>query len=183
MFTHDTEASLRTLVALVNTAADGSEQLESPAALDAFLDDQEFTGPRVGDRAELESVHALRERLTTLWDIASAGDEATTVWMVNHLLTEYRAHPQVVRHGDTGWHIHATPNDAPLAERVAVDAAMALVDVLRTEALDRLRRCAGEGCSAVFVDFSRNGRRRFCDARGCANRAHVAAYRARRRRT
>jgi hypothetical protein len=32
----------------------------------------------------------------------------------------------------------------------------------------------------VLVDLSRNRSRRFCDVNGCANRAHVAAYRARR---
>ena len=46
--------------------------------------------------------------------------------------------------------------------------------------LDRLRRCAGDGCDQVLVDLSRNRSRRFCDA-GCGNRANVAAYRARRR--
>ncbi|HLU95849.1 MAG TPA: CGNR zinc finger domain-containing protein, partial [Thermobifida alba] len=38
--------------------------------------------------------------------------------------------------------------------------------------------CARDGCRTVFVDTSRNGRRRFCSVT-CANRVNVAAHRAR----
>jgi predicted RNA-binding Zn ribbon-like protein len=40
--------------------------------------------------------------------------------------------------------------------------------------------CEAPDCQAVLVDLSRNRSRRFCDVNNCANRAHVAAYRARR---
>jgi predicted RNA-binding Zn ribbon-like protein len=56
---------------------------------------------------------------------------------------------------------------------------MALVDVIREKELDRLRVCAAEDCNAVLVDLSRNRSKRFCDTGNCANRTHVAAYRAR----
>jgi hypothetical protein len=36
-------------------------------------------------------------------------------------------------------------------------------------------------CDQVLVDLSRNRSKRYCDARTCGNRVHVAAYRARRR--
>ncbi|GAA5119647.1 CGNR zinc finger domain-containing protein [Pseudonocardia adelaidensis] len=42
----------------------------------------------------------------------------------------------------------------------------------------RIGRC--DRCGTVFVDTSRNGRRRFCSAR-CANSTHVADHRKRRR--
>ncbi|MGY4099847.1 CGNR zinc finger domain-containing protein [Nocardia sp. R16R-3T] len=35
---------------------------------------------------------------------------------------------------------------------------------------------ARQGCGSVFVDTSRNGRRRFCSTR-CSNRVHVAQHR------
>jgi predicted RNA-binding Zn ribbon-like protein len=57
---------------------------------------------------------------------------------------------------------------------------MALIDLIRTDQLSRLKSCAGEGCDFVFVDLSRNRSRRFCSDGGCGNRAHVAAYRKRR---
>ncbi|MEJ3653557.1 CGNR zinc finger domain-containing protein [Actinomycetes bacterium KLBMP 9759] len=45
---------------------------------------------------------------------------------------------------------------------------------------NRIGACARDGCDTVFVDTSRNGRRRFCTVR-CANRAHIADNRMRQR--
>ena len=100
--------------------------------------------------------------------------------IVNALLHEARALPQLVKHDDWDYHLHATSSDQPLAERMAVEAAMALVDVIRSGELDRLRVCAADDCDDVLVDLSKNRSRRFCE-RGCGNRANVAAYRARKR--
>jgi predicted RNA-binding Zn ribbon-like protein len=61
---------------------------------------------------------------------------------------------------------------------MAVEAAMAMVDVIRADELGRLRTCAGEVCEDVVVDLSKNRSRRYCDG-GCGNRANVAAYRQR----
>jgi predicted RNA-binding Zn ribbon-like protein len=55
---------------------------------------------------------------------------------------------------------------------------MGLLDLVRSDELDRLRTCAAEDCDDVLVDLSKNRSRRFCDG-GCGNRANVAAYRAR----
>jgi predicted RNA-binding Zn ribbon-like protein len=71
------------------------------------------------------------------------------------------------------------PRDAPLATRIAVEAAMAMADLVRTGELSRLRICEYPDCDNVVVDLSRNRSRRFCEA-GCGNRAAVTAYRARR---
>ena len=59
---------------------------------------------------------------------------------LNAILTEADALPQLVDHDGLGWHIHAVPQDAPLATRMAVEAAMALIDVVRAGELDRLKR-------------------------------------------
>jgi predicted RNA-binding Zn ribbon-like protein len=62
---------------------------------------------------------------------------------------------------------------------MAVEAGMAMIDVIRMGELGRLRMCAGEGCERVVIYLSKNRSRRFCEA-GCGNKANVAAYRARR---
>jgi predicted RNA-binding Zn ribbon-like protein len=62
---------------------------------------------------------------------------------------------------------------------LAVEAAMAMVDVVREGELRRMRICEFPDCGNVLVDLSKNRSRRFCDA-GCGNRAAVNAYRARR---
>ena len=104
------------------------------------------------------------------------------VGIVNGLLREAAALPQLVRHDEWEYHLHATPPDAPLADRMAVEAAMAMVDVVRGGELEpaaHLRR--RRDCQDVVVDLSKNRSKRFCDA-GCGNRMAAAAYRARRTR-
>ena len=98
--------------------------------------------------------------------------------IVNGLLREDEALPQLVKHDEWSYHLHATPPAAPLATRMAVEAAMAMVDVVRSGELRRLRICEYHDCDDVVVDLSKNRSKRFCDD-GCGNRAAVAAYRAR----
>jgi predicted RNA-binding Zn ribbon-like protein len=104
-------------------------------------------------------------------------DEAAA-W-VNAELRTASALPQLVQHDGWDYHLHATPSHAPLADRLAVEAAMAFADVIRSDQLDRLRLCAAEDCDDVLVDLSKNRSRRFCSL-PCANRVNVAAYRQRR---
>ena len=69
--------------------------------------------------------------------------------------------------------------EAPLATRITVETAMAVIDLIRADELSRLSVCEADGCVGVVVDLSRNRSRRFCST-ACGNRTAVAAYRARR---
>jgi predicted RNA-binding Zn ribbon-like protein len=133
-----------------------------------------WSGKRMYDEAELRAVRELRTRLRRLWEVGE--DEVAQI--VNELLLEANALPQLVKHDEWDYHLHATPSDAPLATRMAVEAAMAFVDLVRTKELSRLRGCALPGCENVLIDLSKNRSKRFCED-GCGNRAAVAAYRAR----
>ena len=175
VFAPDTEIALRSVVNLINTAANGDEQLSTIADLDRFLAAEAFSGSRSRDAAELASVHRLRAELAGLW----LADEGTAVGTVNRLLRDARALPQLIKHDGWDWHLHATTPEAPLAVRMSTEAAMALVDVIRSKEMDRLLVCAADDCDAVVLDLSRNRSKRYCDTGNCANRAHVAAYRAR----
>ena len=172
-FAHDTEVGLAAAAALVNTAGE-PDQLADVPALAAFLGVWGWTGTFRGDADELASVRALRPDLRQLW----TGEEDEVVEVVNRLLRDGAALPQLVRHDEWAYHVHATADDAPLAHRMAVEAAMAVVDVVRAGELGRLRTCARPDCDDVLADLTRNRSRRFCDE-SCANREHVAAYRAR----
>ncbi|QEO13344.1 CGNR zinc finger domain-containing protein [Agromyces intestinalis] len=178
IFTHDTISALGFMAALADTvpeaSASGDDELETQAQLAALLDQWIYTGRRDGDARELDEVRAARERLRHLWLLPR--DDA--VDEVNAILAEANALPRLVNHDDLGWHIHAVSFDSPLAERILVEAAMSFVDVIRADALDRLRECEADDCTALFVDVSKNGSRRFCSAR-CGNRMAVRAYRAR----
>ncbi|GGL99394.1 CGNR zinc finger domain-containing protein [Nakamurella endophytica] len=175
LFAHDTEVALGAACGLVNTGRQPTDELADPADLDRFVERWRFTGSRTHDAAELDAVRALRPRLERLWSVGE--DEAVDI--VNGLLREGGALPQLVRHDGWDYHLHATPPDAPLADRMAVEAAMAFVDVLRMGELGRLGICDAASCQDVLVDLSKNRSRRFCST-SCANRTNVTAYRARR---
>ncbi|MEV1330328.1 CGNR zinc finger domain-containing protein [Micromonospora costi] len=174
LFAHDTECSLTAAAALVNTGGSDGEGLPDVAALDEFYVAHAYTGRHEHTEAELASVRALRPRLRRLWD----ADIDEVVQIVNGLLRENEALPQLITHDDEPYHFHAVPRDAPLAIRMAVEAAMAVADLVRNGETSRLRTCAHPDCDNVLVDLSKNRSRRFCEA-GCGNRAAVTAYRAR----
>jgi predicted RNA-binding Zn ribbon-like protein len=173
LFADDTVASLRAAVDLVNTG-EAPDTLTSVEELDAWYAEHRYTGRHDGDAAELAALRALRpvlrELLTTDRDRAAG--------LVNGMLADADALPQLTRHDGLDWHIHAVPADAPLDRRVVVETAMAMIDVIRAEELSRLSVCADERCTGLVLDLSRNRSRRFCRTT-CANRNAVAAYRAR----
>jgi predicted RNA-binding Zn ribbon-like protein len=175
LFARDTEVALNAAASLVNTVGEGEELLPDVAALDAFVATWGWTGQRKRTRAELREVQELRPRLREIW----YADEERVVEIVNELLRESNALPQLVRHtGFETYHLHATPPHAPLATRMAVEAAMAFADLVRGGELSRLLICDYPTCESVVVDLSKNRSKRYCEG-GCGNRAAVEAYRAR----
>jgi len=58
---------------------------------------------------------------------------------------------------------------------------IALAQVISAGERERLRRCEAPDCDDALIDLSRNRSKRYCDARTCGNRLHVAAYRERRK--
>ncbi len=178
VFAHDTQVSLTEAAALVNTLSGGVDELETPAGLDAFLAKYPYSGVHRGTEEELAQVRRLRSRLRALWT-GTDRDEAAAI--VNAILAEANARPYLTKHDEWDWHLHVTPPDAPLADRMGADAAMAVLDLIREDALGRLRICAADDCADVLVDLSRNSSKRFCDTGNCGNRTNVAAYRARKR--
>jgi predicted RNA-binding Zn ribbon-like protein len=165
--------ALLAAVALVNTGQ-SPETLTTVAELDAFFERFDYTGRHERTRAELEEIRALRSRLRAL--LVADRDEAAG--QVNAILREAGAVPQLVRHPPQDWHIHAVPPEAPLATRIAVETAMAMIDVIRADEHSRLGVCADAECDGLVLDLSRNRSKRFCSV-ACGNRNAVAAYRAR----
>jgi predicted RNA-binding Zn ribbon-like protein len=177
-FAPDTEDTLEFTVALANTVASatksGVDELSTPAQLTALLTTHRYSGRFDRDQNELEEVRETRALLRHIWllDRDSAVDE------VNGMLRAASALPHLVRHDDLDWHLHATEPDAPLAERIRVEVALALVDVIRTDEGGRLRACAAPDCEGLLLDLSRNGSKQFCSIR-CGNRMNMIAYRLR----
>jgi predicted RNA-binding Zn ribbon-like protein len=176
LFTDDTDAALQAAVALVNSTDEPGDPLGSVDDLSAFLAAWSYTGRHDATPQELEAVRRLRPSLKAL--LLAGRDEAAE--LVNAMLAQARALPQLQRHDQWDWHLHAVDPDRPLDERVVVETAMAMVDVIRADEMTRLARCAADDCDDVVLDLSRNRSRRYCSTT-CGNREAVAAYRARQR--
>jgi hypothetical protein len=179
-FGTDLEEALQAGTELINTgrAADG-DGLRTTADVQAFGVRYAFHGSPAGPG----DVPALRARRAALDDIAArceAGDDEAAIALLNALLAQTGAVPQIVAHDGRGPHIHVSRPAAPLADRIAAHLAMGLAELVVAGESARVRSCAAPGCRDVFVDLSRNRSRRYCDSRTCGNRLHVAAYRARR---
>ena len=176
LFTDDTDASLQAAVALVNSSDEPGDPLGSVEDLSAFLASWPYTGRRDATEAELDAVRRLRPALRAL--LLAERDEAAEI--VNGMLAQAKALPQLQRHDHWDWHVHAVDPGRPLEERVVVETAMAMVDVIRADEMSRLDRCAADDCDDVVLDLSRNRSRRYCSTT-CGNREAVSAYRARQR--
>ena len=177
-FAPDTEEALEFVVMLCDTDAgasrSGRDELETLADLAALLAPIPFTGRIDGDGAELRDVRQTRALLRRVWTLGR--DDA--VIEVNRMLREARALPQLARHDVSDWHLHATVPEAPLGERMRVEAALALIDVIRSDEMGRLRLCEADACTGLVLDLSRNGSKRFCSVR-CGNRMNMIAFRER----
>jgi predicted RNA-binding Zn ribbon-like protein len=174
VFAHDTELALQAAVALVNSAV-APDTLTTVDELDEWYAEFGYTGSRARGRGELDAVRELRPVLRHL--LTSGRDRAAG--LVNAMLRECVALPQLVRHDPFDWHLHAVSSDASLATRITVETAMAMVDVIRSDEMSRLGLCADDGCEGLVLDLSRNRSRRYCSV-ACGNRNSVAAFRARR---
>jgi predicted RNA-binding Zn ribbon-like protein len=174
VFGDDTDSSLQAAAALVNSAEE-PDTLTTLDELRAFYRDHGYSGalPRSAD--DLAAARSLRSTLRRL--LTSDRDGAARI--VNEILAAHVITPQVVRHDGLDYHVHAIPQSAPFADRIAVETAVAMIDVIRADEMSRLAVCADPTCAGVVVDLSRNRSRRFCSVT-CGNRMAVAAYRARR---
>ena len=121
------------------------------------------------------AIDAWRVRLR---EVFATSDVDTRVALLNRLLADSASAPYISRHDDKPPHLHYHVSDGSIVDRVRAYTAGGLAHLV-CEDSDRAGRCDRPGCGIVFVDTSRNGRRRFCSTR-CATRVHVADHRQRR---
>ncbi|MBC7725826.1 MAG: CGNR zinc finger domain-containing protein [Burkholderiaceae bacterium] len=180
-FAHDTDEALDFAVDLANTVAgasrSGEDELATVGQLSAMIGAYPFSGRIDGDDAELHDVRLARAAVRRVWTL----DRDAAVVEVNALLEQAKALPYLTRHDGSDWHLHATSAEAPLGERMRVEAAMALMDVIRMDEMRRLRVCEATDCTGLVLDLSRNGSKRFCSAR-CGSRMNMIAFRERKAR-
>lgn len=186
-FNSHTDTVVGVAVALVNLLTPGealSRAYQPPAgaeradALNALLAPP---GSWAGvTTAEAEAFALVAAGLRAVFAAVAAGDVDGAANQVNSLLTATGAHPVLKRHDGEPWHIHFhSADERSRVEDWAAGCATGLAVVLGGELYDRLGVCTAPHCDRVYVDASRNGRRRFCST-ACQNRVKAAAFRERR---
>jgi len=169
--------SVQTAVALVNTydLAAGDDRLGGRDDTAELLRGLGWEGVDALSAADQSRLSNWRHQLRSVFE---TDDAATAIDILNRNLKEVGSAPRLTNH-DGEWHWHYTRQGAPLRERVIATTAVALLSAIADGALARMRVCSADDCHRVFVDLSRPGTRRFCEPTGCANRAHVRAFRTR----
>ncbi|MEV1008122.1 CGNR zinc finger domain-containing protein [Streptomyces sp. NPDC049881] len=175
-------------VRLVNTEEPlrGTDTLTSVDAVRALFGAAQHAARRAGE-ADVTRLRGVRNRLRAVFTAASDGDEVTAVDLLNALLLEYPASPQISGHdylddsGRPAWHLHLAEHPSSATAGYAAIACMGLAFQLTEMGVDRLGICEADSCRNAYIDTSTNRSRRYCSDR-CTTRANVAAYRARKRR-
>lgn len=157
--------------AVVNAGPDAP-----PATYEDLIEEYDYRGTDPVTAGEARELNDWAARLRRLFDEPG---QAARVDLANELLAVVAARPYISQHHGRPPHFHYAPSGAPTAQRIKAYTAVGLAQAV-CEDSGRVGSCGRDGCVTVFVDTSRNGRRRFCSPE-CANRSHVAAHRQRRK--
>lgn len=144
------------------------------AAIDAGYD---------GERITAADVDLVVSVLPAQRRVFGADNETDAIDVVNGLLRLAPVRPRLVTSGDQPPTLAMHAPDDAFGVVYLSDFSLAAAALAAQGQIGRLKRCAAQGCSEVFVDRSRARGRRYCDMRTCGNRTNVAAYRERQRTT
>ncbi|MFF0519844.1 CGNR zinc finger domain-containing protein [Actinomadura nitritigenes] len=181
-FNSHTDGVVADTVALVNELTEGESRgrphpVPDPvAAGEAFLERAGW--PRRLTAEQAAELAAVARELRAVFEAVTAGDLDDAAERVNRLLEETQARPRLERHDGEPWHVHFHGVGDTITADWGASCATGLAVVLGGELYDRLGVCTAPHCDRVYVDTSRNGKRRFCST-ACQNRVKTAAFRAR----
>jgi predicted RNA-binding Zn ribbon-like protein len=169
-------------VALVNTLTDGFERGQPYTApllheLPPHLLGTEGITVDPTQRAHLAGT---ARHLRRVFEAVEADqiDEAAT--LLNRLLAETGARPQLDRIAGEPWQLHFHGSDDSLTMGWSAGCASALALAIGSNRAGRIGVCEADQCDRVYVDTSRNAGRHFCST-ACQSRMKAAAFRARQR--
>ncbi|OKI74114.1 CGNR zinc finger domain-containing protein [Micromonospora sp. CB01531] len=125
--------------------------------------------------ADLSVTLRLVEEWSEIVDAASANERAE---LLNRMLASASTYPRLTNHADGPWHLHYRDDGVPLSAVLRALISVGTALHLTVRGMDRLGRCARDGCRTIYADLSRTGKQRYCSPR-CANRDAVRRHRAR----
>jgi predicted RNA-binding Zn ribbon-like protein len=128
--------------------------------------------------AQLTVRHAVQVR-DAIYDIFSAvaqrrGIPSTALATLNKAVQNASEHAQVVhtnRHFAWEWILPESRLDSMLWP-----VARAVAELLTSDDLAYVRQCASDTCAWLFLDKTKNHRRRWCDMKTCGNRDKARRY-------
>lgn len=186
-------------LAFVNTddlrRGDGGRRADVLLDFDAFvdwlqandvLDAERASGIRrrayqqpAGAAASLVDARRVRAALRALAERGAGSEKARAdaLTEINRVLGRSAGTRRLEARADGGYaRTFVTVGDAFAALMVPI--ADSAAESLIAGELARVRRCADPRCARVFLDTTKNGRRRWCDMATCGNRAKAARHRA-----
>ncbi len=174
-------------VAFVNglaTAHAGGRVIKAPASAEerqaraAAALEQAGAASTAISATEAEELQQLATHLRGVFAAVSDRRNDDAAEILNTLLVQSGARPQLWRDPLAGWQLHYHSSDTGAVQGWTAGCAAGLAHLLTGPQAARLGICAAPRCDLVFVDTSRNGSRRFCSM-ACQNRVKAAAHRAR----
>jgi predicted RNA-binding Zn ribbon-like protein len=170
---------LEIVQAFVNTAdvGSGSDELETPAALVAWLAERALIGKgTAANEDELERTRALREALRALLYANAGGELDPKAPPVLDAAAE-RAGLRLYfcADGEAGLMSCAEGVDGAQGRLLTIVA-----EAMRAGTWSRLKACRSDDCQWAFFDESKNHSRAWCSMAVCGNRAKARAFRERR---
>lgn len=118
----------------------------------------------------------LREALYRAFSARAAGRQPLPgdLSTINVAIASAGSHARV-EPDDDGFSWGWDDGDEPLA-RMLWPVARSAGELLTSDDLRRVRKCAGDPCGWLFVDTSRNHSRRWCTMESCGNRAKARRH-------
>jgi predicted RNA-binding Zn ribbon-like protein len=130
--------------------------------------------------AEAKNAHSraieLREAIYRIFTITLEGQSPAPEDLVvfNNHLSEAMTRSQIVKTQD-GYHWDMTANKTEL-DWILNPVIRSAADLLVSEEIRQVKRCADPTCGWLFLDISRNRSRRWCDMADCGNRAKASRF-------
>jgi len=132
-------------------------------------------------KSTLRNAIALRDAIYDIFSAVAQQQAApgTQLAVLNRAIHDAMNHTQIV-YGNRQftWEWVGPENSF---DSVLWPVARAAVDLLTSEELIHVRLCAADSCAWLFLDTTKNHRRRWCEMKTCGNRAKAKSYYERRK--